>query len=51
MSFVGLPLYSLQNYGRYWLVMAGTLTVTFGWINAWIYNHCCYNCFVCCPYI
>jgi len=28
-------------------VMAGTLTITLVWINAWMYCNCCYNCFVC----
>jgi hypothetical protein len=26
-------------------VMARTLTVTLGWINAWMYSNCCYSCF------
>jgi len=28
---------------------AGMLRITFGWIIAWVYCNCCYNCFVGCP--
>lgn len=32
-------------------VMAETITITLGWINAWVYHNCSYTCFVSCPQV
>jgi len=49
MSFTDQPIYPKELWRVLAHVMVGMLTVTFGWINVWMYSNYCYNYFVSCP--